>query len=201
MRTIRRSLLALLSLALLPLPSVGMAGIIFVPVNGWVVVDPGESRIMHVPTGIYRLTTNGLVSSATIDCTGDTQCQDAGLDRETMEVDEDFRLVIDRAEGTVTGVFRGIIFFPGGGQLTLPGSARYRGEAEGRFDCQPGGGQGCTTASVSLSTAAPLRDGATDALIGTLTWQLDGLFERFDAESGEWQSFNGEGGLTIILDE
>jgi len=27
------------------------------------------------------------------------------------------------------------------------------------------------------------------------------LFERFDAESGEWQSFNGEGGLTIILDE
>jgi hypothetical protein len=141
------------------------------------------------------------VSTATIDCTGNTQCQDAELDQELLEIDEDFRLVIDRAEGTVTGVFRGIVFLPVGGKITLPDSARYRGEVEGRFDCEPGGGRGCTSASVSLNTAAPLRDGATDALIGTVTWQREGVFERFDAESGEWQSFNGEGGLTLILDE
>jgi hypothetical protein len=202
MPTIPRSLLALLCLALLPLPSVGLAGIIFVPVNGFVTVPAGSDiRIQHTPTGLYKVTTTGLVSSATIDCSGNIQCRDAELDGKIMEIDEDFRLVIDRAEGTVTGVFRGIIFVPVGGQITLPVSARYRGEVEGRFDCRTGGDQGCTTASVSLNAVAPLRDGETDTLIGSVTWQIEGAFERFDAESGEWQSFNSEGGLTIVLDE
>jgi hypothetical protein len=160
------------------------------------------TRIMHTPTGLfYRLTTTGLVSTATIDCTRNTQCQDAELHQKIVEIDEDFRLVIDRAQGTVTGVFRGIVFLPSGGQIILPDNARYRGEVEGSLECQPGGGKGCTTASVSLSTAAPLRDGETDALIGTVTWQLEGVFERFDAESGEWRNLTGEGGLTILLDE
>jgi hypothetical protein len=47
-----------------------------------------------------------------------------------------------------------------------------------------------------------LRDQASDALIGNVTWQLEGVFERSSTgSSGDWTSLGGEGGLTVIFEE
>lgn len=203
MTTLRTSLLALLCVALLPLPSAVMAGVVFLPVVEQVLTDPGVSRVKHTPSGRYRITTAGLISTAVIDCTGNDQCQGTGLHGKIIDIESDLRIAIDYTGAGVTGKFRGTIFFPD--SKILPYTARFRGDIEGRAQCLPAGEQACPGANFTLRAVAPLADQAGDIivqLLGNVTWQLQAVFERNAAgNSGEWVFLDGEGGLTVIFEE
>ncbi|MBV7329144.1 hypothetical protein KFU94_12995, partial [Chloroflexi bacterium TSY] len=104
-----RLFVAVLVLLLALYPTAALAGIVFLPVGGVVYTGQGTTTVERLPSNQLLVSTTGLQGTGAIDCDGDQDCIDAGLDGVTLSLDQDMQFLIDNETLSVAGDSEGSI--------------------------------------------------------------------------------------------
>ena len=181
----KKRLVFVLVLGLLLVPATIYAGLMLIPITNVVYNDLGDTSGVR-SAGEIRITTLDLLGTGALNCGGDAACIATGLDGTFFDIRQDLRLVFSRSEGqgiAVTGRSLAELGLPPAA-ITLPDSAKFRGEVVGRARCAGVAPRRCQTLEVRMRVRGPVVDAESGIRAGRLNLQMTGTLTLRDG--GKW---------------
>lgn len=184
--------------ALLLATSIAVAGILFVPVGGrFSTPELAPVNIQNLGDGAFRISTSGLTGELTIQGSDfPPEYNVPATAKESLPFDQQLELVIDVAEGTVSG--RSTTNFIDASSSYLAAIAEVRGHAS----CLPLNGRECGQLVVDLELRGILSDPNDPASVGQLRMEMLGSLVWTDTDVVHWAAMSANatlGGNEVLI--
>lgn len=190
----------LLVLGMFCVPSTAVARIGVIEILEIVYTDLGNTTGGRLASGRFLVTTTGMSGEGMINCNGQQDCLNAGLDGRSLDILQDLRIILDATEAGVRGRAEGRIIAV---ELDAGRKLQFKGKITGQVACVGRPRQPCNTLEVDLLLRARIIDADQKSLAGVLEFQLTGKLSDGNGASlpPNWTSLGGSGALGIFIDD
>lgn len=180
------------------LPSTVLARLGAIPIIQIVYTDLEDTTGGRLSSGKLLVETVRMSGGGIVDCGGDQDCLDTGLDGNAIDIRQNLRIVIDVNEAGVQGRATGRIIAV---ELDAGNKLRFKGNIVGEVACVGSPQRPCNTLELDMLLRARLVDTDMNSLAGVLEFELIGILSAGDGDSSPpgWTSLEGNGALAIFI--
>ena len=150
----------------------------------------GPSNQLTLESGKVLVSTNGLMGSGTLACNDNKVCDAAGLDGETIGINQDLQIVIDV---TAAGIKKVRGRTRGNFSISNVPAFGFRGTVKGQAICTGASPSLCQELTIEMQVRARLFDPDAGVGVGRLVLDLTGIIGMSPGPTSEWVSLEGSG--------